>query len=114
MDIVGAIDSAERRILETDDLLRLLRDPEFILPKMGTVKDAFGGNPPLGLTLSQLYTLLFKDDRIRKIIRRECEPGFERKRGEFSFFIFFCTVFVYAEYVNITKSKEMQESGGKE
>lgn len=100
------IDRCERIINNTPKLLSLLHNSDFILDKMNQIKVVFSGrNAPLGMVFSQLYSILFCDEPLRKIVRSECEQNFEDDQI-FPFFIFWCTVIVYTKHIEIYGKQE--------
>lgn len=102
------IDRCERKINDTKKLLSLLQSSEFASSKMKQVKVAFPGeNPPLGMVFSQLYSLLLRDGKLREIIRSESENGFEDDQI-FPFFIFWCTVIVYSNYIKMQGEQKLE------
>lgn len=106
IDMGASIDRCERTLSETPKLLRKLQTPNFVTKKLESVQDlaeVLGGrNPSLGITLLHLYTLLLKDDEIRKIMRKECQ-AVERDAEFFPFFMLFCAVIVYSEHIKLGK-----------
>jgi len=110
IDIGTAIDRCERTIVETPRLLSLLHNPDRISTTMGIVKDfvrLLGKNPSLGIILRQLNTILLDDDELRTVLKTECKV--EDDSELFPFFMFFCTIIIYTEYIRLG-----EESGGEE
>lgn len=113
-NVPWVIDRCERIINNTPRLLSRLHNADFILDKMKQVKVVLPGrNPSLGIVLRQLYAILFDDKPLREIIRSECEQNFEDDQI-FPFFIFWCTVIVYTEYIGYIKTEEKQETSSEE
>lgn len=102
------IDRCERKINDTKKLLSLLQNSDFVSSKMKQVKVAFPReNPPLGMVFSQLHSLLLRDGGLREIIRSESEEGFEDD-PIFPFFIFWCTVIVYSNYMKMQEEQKLE------
>jgi hypothetical protein len=94
------LDRCEEILNGTDELNKLLHNPEFVQKKMGHLKTAFPGassSTTLSLVLIQLCSLLGGDEDIRNIIRTRC--GTLHRDAIYPFFIMYCSFVVYVEHV---------------
>ena len=113
-DVMWMVDRCEQIVTDTPKLLSYILDVDYISNSMKKVKSVFQEkNPPLGMVLRQLHIILTADKSLRKIIRSECEQNFESK-PMFPFFMFWCTVIMYTEYLGYIRIQQKQETEGEE
>lgn len=91
----------------TERLNEQLHTPEFIVKKMKNVLQLFP-EASIYLTLKQLSAYLMEDKNIKKIVDQEIDENFSKDEKIYPFFLLYCSIIVYVEYINIQKPQSRE------